>query len=208
MAIVFYYAPHSSAVRTHWALEELGVPYEGVKLDLKAGDTKRPEFLKLNPNGKVPTLVDGGVIYYESAAINIYLGEKYGVTRGLWPAAGTPGHGLAMSWLVWSAATLLEAAGRIMYNTMPEIPDDLKNAGQAEKGRKDFEALLGQLDAHLDGKPYLTGASFTLADAHVAADMWWYQMGLVPDLGKWPNLKGWVERCMGRPAFKRISGTG
>src|SRR5690348_11281895 len=89
MAIVFYYAPYSSAVRCHWALEELGIRYEGVKIDLKGTDHKTPEFLKLNPNGSVPTLVDDGVPYFESAAINLHLGQKYGVEKGLWPAAGS-----------------------------------------------------------------------------------------------------------------------
>ncbi|MDI1428430.1 glutathione S-transferase family protein [Polyangium sorediatum] len=205
MSIKFYFSPYSSAVRTHWALEELGIPYEGVRMDLKAGDQKKPEFLKLNPNGKVPTLVDDGVPYFESAAINIYLGEKYGVAKGLWPKAGTHAHGRAMSWTVWAAASLLNAGTRIMINTSPEVPDEQKNAAQGESARKEFEGLLDLLDAELKDKPYVTGDSFTLADALLAADLWWYQMGVVPSLARWPHIQAWTARCMERPAFKRIS---
>jgi len=205
MSIVFYYSPHSSAVRVHWALEELGVPYEGVKMDLKAGDAKKPEFLKINPNAKVPTLVDEGVPYFESAAINIHLGEKYGVEKGLWPAAGTHAHGRAMSWTVWAAATLLNASTRFYMNVSPQIPDNQKCAGAAEAALKEFGELLGLLDAELSNKPYLVGEAFTIADAHIAADLWWYQMFIVKDLSPWPNLKAWYGRCAERPAFQVAS---
>jgi glutathione S-transferase len=205
MAIVFYYAPYSSAVRVHWAIEELGIPYEGIKMDFKAGDTRKPDFLKINPNGKVPTLVDDGAPYFESVAINIHLGEKYGVAKGLWPASGTRAHGLAMSWITWAGVSLLSAATRVLINVSPEIPEERKNAKEAEVARKEFEDLLGLLDAHLASSPYLAGDTFTIADAHIAADMWWYRMVIVPDLGRWPNLNGWVSRCMERPAFKRVS---
>jgi glutathione S-transferase len=174
MAIVFHYAPYSSAVRVHWALEELGVPYEGNKIDLKSGDQKKPELLKLNPNGKVPTLVDDDVPYFESVAIIIHLGEKYGRAKGLWPAAGTYAHARALSWLVWSGVSLLSAATRVLINTSPEIPDERKNAVEAEHARKEFEELLGLLEAELADKPYLTGDAFTLLDAELVADLWWY----------------------------------
>jgi glutathione S-transferase len=205
MAIVFYYAPHSSAVRTHWVLEELGVPYEGVKMDLKAGDAKKPEFLKINPNAKVPTLVDNGVPYFESGAITVYLGEKYGVEKALWPAQGTHAHGRAMSWTIWAVATLLNAGTRFFMNVSTMIPDELKNAAAAEAARKEFGELLSLLDAELSTKAYLTGDVFTLADAHLAADLWWYQMFIVKDLSPWPNLKAWYARCAERPAFKVAS---
>ncbi|MDC3955465.1 glutathione S-transferase family protein [Polyangium jinanense] len=205
MAITFYFSPFSSAVRTHWALEELGIPYDGVRMDLKAGEQKKPDFLKLNPNGKVPTIVDDGVPYFESAAINIYLGEKYGVAKGLWPKAGTHAHGRAMSWTVWAAASLLNAGTRVMHNTSPEVPDEQKNAAQGESARKEFEGLLDLLDAELKDKPYLTGDAFTLADALLAADLWWYQMVIVPSLARWPHVQAWTDRCRERPAFKRIS---
>src|SRR5690242_11716885 len=88
MTAKFYYSPMTSATRVHWALEELGVPYEKIKLDLTAGDQKKPEYLALNPNGKVPLFVDEeGRPIFESLAILLYLGERYGVAKGLYPAS-------------------------------------------------------------------------------------------------------------------------
>jgi glutathione S-transferase len=85
MSLTFYYSPMSSATRIHWALEELGIPYDKVKVDLAAGDQKKPAYLALNPNGKVPLVVDDGTPIFESLAILIYLGERYGVEKGLFP---------------------------------------------------------------------------------------------------------------------------
>src|SRR5262245_11968243 len=98
MGLIFYYAPMSSASPTHWILEELGVPYEKVKVDLQGGESKKPEFLKINPNGKVPTLVHDGTVIFESVAIAIHLGETFGVERKLFPAPGLQ-RAEAIKWL-------------------------------------------------------------------------------------------------------------
>ena len=86
MSIVLYTAPFSSASPVVSALVELGVPFERVTLEFAAGEQRRPEFLKLNPNGKVPTLVVDGTPMFEALAILLWLGETYGVKAGLWPA--------------------------------------------------------------------------------------------------------------------------
>ena len=88
MSLVVHYAPMTSATRVLWALEELGVPYEKVRLDLAAGDQRKPEYLALNPNGKVPLLVHDGEPIFESLAILLHLGETFGVVRGLDPPPG------------------------------------------------------------------------------------------------------------------------
>ena len=87
MSIRLYGWPRSTASRVHWALEELGVKYEFVTLDRKKGENRTPEYLAINPTGKVPGLVDGGQAYFESTAITLHLGETYGAERGLWPKA-------------------------------------------------------------------------------------------------------------------------
>ena len=98
MSLTFYYAPMSTASITTLVLEELAGARERVKLDLKKGETKTPEFLKRNPNGKVPVIVHDGSVIFESAAITLYLGEVFGTQNGLWPAAG-PKRGEAMKWV-------------------------------------------------------------------------------------------------------------
>lgn len=204
MAIQFYYAPMSSAVRVHWALEELGVPYEGVKIDLAAKEQKKPEFLRINPNGKVPAVVDDGIAYFESVAIFIHLGEKYGVSRGLWPASDSPLRGPAMSWTAWAGVSLGFVAGRLLMNIASSIPDELKHAGQAEQGRKDLGGLFDMLEDRLAGGPYILGEQFSLVDTALGADLWWFTTWTGTDLAKWPRLKAYVERCNERPAYKRV----
>ncbi len=87
MSLTFYYSPMSTAVLTNLVLEELGVPCERVTVDLKKGETHTQEFLRVNPNGKIPVLVHDGIAIWESAAITLYLGEIFGVAKGLYPRA-------------------------------------------------------------------------------------------------------------------------
>jgi len=88
MTIRFYSWPQSSGFGAHWALEELGLAYEYVKLDRDKNEQRSPEYLAINPNGKVPALVDGPESYFESLAILLHLADRYGAERGLWPASG------------------------------------------------------------------------------------------------------------------------
>src|SRR5688500_14374088 len=99
MAIRLYSWPMSSGSRIVWALEELGVAYEYIGLDRAKNEHRAAEYLAVNPNGKVPGLVDGEHNLFESAAILAYLGERYGVDRGLWPKPG-PARSEALSWTV------------------------------------------------------------------------------------------------------------
>src|SRR5689334_19509291 len=116
MSLTFYYSPMSSASRVQWTLAELGVPHEAVRLDLRAGDQRKPEFLAVNPNGKVPTIVLDGTPMFEAIAIQIALGERYGVEKGLWPAPGTSEHYQALTWLAWGQVSLTTAFLRYMAN--------------------------------------------------------------------------------------------
>ncbi|MEZ4453454.1 MAG: glutathione S-transferase family protein [Nannocystaceae bacterium] len=202
MALTFYYSPQSNATRVHISLAELGIPYETVQLDLRAGDQRRPEFLALNPNGKVPTIVDDGTPMFESVAIQIHLGERYGVERGLWPAAGTPERMLALTWLVWGQVTLGATIYRYMLNTSQWVPAELHHAGQAEAAMKESLGLLGILDRHLAGRDYLTGSNYSLADADLASVLGWSLAVTRIDTAALPNLKAWLGRCTSRPAHK------
>src|SRR5262245_56724218 len=163
MGIVFYYTPMSSATRVHWALEELGVPYDKVKLDLSKGEQRQPEFLRLNPNGKVPTMVIDGQPVFESLAMLLYLGETFGVDKGLFPPPG-PKRLEAFKWMAWGSVSLIEAGMRFLRNTSDRWPAEQRSLGAAEAARKELHDLLHVLDDALAGRQYLLGDSFSLAD--------------------------------------------
>src|SRR5947207_14977216 len=106
MAIKLYSWPRSSGTRVSWALEELGVQYEYITLDPQKGEHRTPQYLAIHPLGKIPSLVDGDQTFFESYAILLYLGEKYGVGKGMWPAGGGQPRADALSWTVWGVAEL------------------------------------------------------------------------------------------------------
>src|SRR5690606_33585546 len=173
MSIVFYAAPMSSATPVAWALAELDVPHERVPVDLAAGDQRKPEFLKLNPNGKVPTLVVDGTPLFEALAIMTWLGDRYGVERGVWPPADAPARLEALSWSTWGYVSYGSAVQRLTYATSERIDDDLRSEGQAKLARVDLDALLKVLDGRLAATRYLLGYSFTLTDLSVASVVWY-----------------------------------
>jgi glutathione S-transferase len=199
MSLVFYYAPQSTASITTLVLEELGTPCERVKLDFGPGGTKKPEFLKLNPNGRVPTLVHDGVPIWESAAITIYLGETFGEKAGLWPAPG-PKRGEAMKWIVWTNVSLGDPVYRWARNTM-WAPEDERNAKAAATASKDIADHLRILDQALDGKDFLVGG-YTLADTHVNSYVDWLRHMKI-DMAAMSHLNAWSKRCSARPAYAR-----
>jgi glutathione S-transferase len=201
MTMTFYYTPMSSATRVHWAIEELGVPYEKKKVDLSAGDQRKPEYLKLNPNGKVPLLVDDGVPIFESLAILLHLGERYGVDKGLFPTAPLE-RAQAFKWMAWATATLGDAVSRILRNTSERFPEAERNAAQGAKAREDAQAHLGILDAALAGREYLVGNAFSFADLTVAA-LLPFAARLGVDATPFKNVTAWLGRCTQRPALAR-----
>ena len=201
MSLTFYYSPQSSASPVHWALEELGIPYEKVVVDIRKGENKTPEYLKINPNGVVPALVHDGVAIFESAAIQIYLGETFGVEKGLYPPPG-PARGEVMKWIVWTNVTLGDAMSRLGRNLGNWGPEDERNAKAGQTAKADLTRLLGIVEATLQGRSYLTGEGFTLADLHLAS--WMEYVAMVGmDTSGMANLSAWVKRCGARPAHER-----
>src|SRR5262245_56056124 len=128
MSLVFYTAPMSSATPVAVALAELGVPHEQVTLEIvKQQDTRKAEFLEINPNGKVPTLVGDGTPMFEALAIMCWLGDRYGAERGLWPAADAPERLTALSWATWSYVTLVSTLQRYFILSGERTPEDMRH---------------------------------------------------------------------------------
>jgi len=206
MAITLYYAPMSSATRAVWALEELGIPFEKVKLDLRAGDQKKPDYLKINPNGKVPALVDGDAKIFENLAILFHLGDRYGVEKGLWPKADSVARTEAYSWCTWGLVELVQGARHwALHDGASQFPGQLppekRVAWIAEQARKEWDQNVAVLEARLESRAYILGDSFSLADVSVAGNA---AFGLrMAGLPMGPRGTDWVGRCIGRPTFAR-----
>ena len=206
MALTLYYSPMSSAARCLWALEELGIPYEKVRLHLDKLDQKRPEYLALNPNGKVPALVDGEVKMFESIAIMIYLGEKYGVAKGLWPKADTAERAQALSWLVWSSAELQAPIVTYVMHTGDRsfsFPKEQRHAPSVEMAKKQFDMMMRVLDGHLEGKEYVAGSAFSFADLAIFGTLGFATMMAGLSIEPYKHVNEWFGRIRTRPAFAR-----
>src|SRR5262249_3212788 len=137
---------------------------ERVKMDLQAGDQKKLEFLVLNPNGKVPTLVVDGVPMFEGLAIHIYLAERFGVEKKLWPSDGDPLRLAALSWRAWAYVTFVPALRRKFLASSDRFDKKLHNAAQAELAVKEIDELLHLLEARLARHAYMLGDSFSMVD--------------------------------------------
>jgi len=201
MDLTFYYAPMTSATGIHWALEELGVPYEKVRLDLAAGDQHKPEYLALNPNGKVPLLVAEGQPIFESLAIMLYLGERFGVDKGLFPGPN-PERAVAFKWMAWGGVTLMGALSRLIRNTSDRFPEEERNEKAAEAAKRELGAALAILDREISDKPYLLGESFSLVDIMLVT-FFPFMGRLGVDLAPFANINAWIGRCMSRPSLHR-----
>ncbi|MGH8210068.1 MAG: glutathione S-transferase family protein [Steroidobacteraceae bacterium] len=205
MSLIFYYSPMSTAVVTNLVLEELGVPCEKITVDIKKGETRSPEFLRLNPNGKIPLVVHDGTPIWESAAITMYLGEVFGLEKGLYPAPG-PKRGEAMRWIVWMNATYGDAVGRWLRNTADWTPAEQHNGKAAEAARADIHNCLRILNEVLEGKQFLIGG-YTLADTHANAFIDWLRF-MKMDLSAYAHLNAWSQRCSVRPGYVRAMAAG
>lgn len=204
MSLIFYYAPMSTASTIHWSLEELGVPYDGVKVNLQDEADKTRKLGPVNPNLKVPVLVHDGTAIFESAAIQIYLGETFGVDKGLYPAPGRK-RGEALKWIVWANTSLAEAVSRWQQNTSDRFPEALRNPAAGAQARKDVEGLIGLFDKELGDKSYILGDDISLVDFHMASFFQW--MGFCGvDLAPFPKTAAWAARCAARPANAKLQG--
>ncbi len=201
MSITFYSAPMSSASPVAAALAELNVPHETITLDLKAGDQRKPAYLTLNPNGKVPTLVVDGTPMFEALAIMQWLGDRFGVSQRLWPAADSPARMQAMAWSTWAYVTYGTALVMLQLATSEHGDKALHNAAQAKFAKGEVDRLLGLLDARLAQQPYVLGTEYSLADLIVASVIG-YGVYLGAAVDGHAHVKQWLERYQARESFK------
>ena len=193
-----YGVPLSRAFRVLWMAEELGIDYEHIPTDFVEG-CKQPDYLAVNPNGKIPAIDDDGVIVWESMACNLYLAKKKG---GPLAPSNLAEEAHATQWSFWVMTTLepkvLEA---LLYGT--GMMDHPKDEAKAKAAMEEIAPAMKVLDDHLAKRSHLLGDTFTVADLNVSAVLSWAVLGNA-DLSAWPKVKAWLEGCMSRPAALKV----
>jgi glutathione S-transferase len=196
--IKLYGISGSRALRSIWAIEEVGVEYELVQTHFM-GDSKKPDYLAINPNGRIPTLVDGDLTLYESMAINLYLAEQYG--GALWPAATTHGSPHALQWSFWGISEL-EPHLMVMVLHKLMLPEEQRSPDLVTTAEKGMQRPLKVLEAHLADRKHLLGGDFTIVDLNVASVLSMASM-VGFDVSGFERVSDWLSRCTSRPAFGR-----
>ncbi len=196
MALKIYGVARSRAFRTLWMAGELGLPYEHVKVNF-AGDTRRPEYLAINPNGHVPAIDDDGFRLWESMAINLYLAKKHGSgAGGLYPQR-LEDEARAWQWSFWAMTEAERPALTILLNRIG--PENERDPAAADEAERALAAPLKVLDMAVTATPYLLGEHFTVADLNVASILAWARQGRVA-LAAFPKAEAWLKACHDRPA--------
>ena len=194
----FYYSGAPNPTKVALFLEEAGLEYEPIAVDGRKGDQHKPEFLAVNPNAKVPAIVDGDVTVFDSNAILLYLAEK---TGKFLPPKGDKLRGELLSWLLFVASGVGPYSGQLVHfrTYAPE-----KNEYAINRYAFEAQRHFGIVDARLATHKYMVGDTYTIVDM----DLWGWAR-LIPMLSgeaawaKYPNLKRLVDEISARPAAQR-----
>lgn len=196
--ITLYGAMASRAHRVVWMLNELALPFRHVPTPFLDGSTRTPDFLALNPNGRVPVLDDGGLVLFESLAINLYLARTYGAAPLDLAPRNPAEEGRALQWSFW-VATEVEKPLLLASANLRLFAEAQRNADEAQMALDKLARPFKVLNDHLALRSHLIGERFTVADLNVAT-----VMDLAPQCGislaDWPALQAWHRRCLDRPA--------
>ena len=200
MKIALYYSPGACSLAPHIVLEELGLPYEALRISTAEGQQRTPEYLRINPRGRVPTLVVNGKVLVENVAILTFLGGGF-PERGLWPAR-TWEQAQALSFMAWLADTVHPAFAHF-YRPERYVNDadcvEMVKAG----GRKTFGESLTEIDALLAGKRWAAGGRFSVLDAYLLVFYRWGNRIAFP-MKDLKNYTALADRVLARPAVKRV----
>jgi glutathione S-transferase len=196
-----YWSPGAASLCVHWMLIELGEPHELKKLDLDAGDHRKPEYLALNPSGLVPTLVVDDVPLSESAALLMLLAERH-PQSAFAPPPDSPQRGKYISWMFFLSNTLQVAFRDWFYPDQQAGPSAVEAVKAHARGR--IESCFKRIDAQIaGGGPYLLGNRVGAADFLAAMLMRWSR-NMPKPATEWPAIADYVKRMKGRPSFKAL----
>ena len=199
---VLYGISSSRAFRSIWAAEEVGLDYEHVATSFR-GDAQADEYLAVNPNGRIPALVDGDLNLCESMAINMYLAKQYGAH--LLPD-DLAGEAKVLQWSVWGISEIEPLQMQIVVQKF-FVPEDKRDDGVVARATKGMALPLNVLNATLADSSYLLGEEFSLADLNLAGVMELLNM-IEFDLAAWPHVQRWLAACYGRDSYARAKAVG
>jgi glutathione S-transferase len=207
--LTIYGVYRSRASRNLWLATELGIPFTHVpvmqlyRLPPAAANgtlhTKSPEFLKVNPNGHIPSIDDDGLVLHESLAINLYLAKKHGGTLA---PANPAEDGMMTMWALW-AANEVEPHSLAVLNHRVNKPPAERDPKLAAAAIAALDAPFAVLDRHLSGNATMVGGRFTVADINTA-EVVRYAMAAPELFEAAPRVKAWLAACHARPAFKTM----
>jgi glutathione S-transferase len=192
--LIFFHYPLSRARIVHWMLEEVGAPYTVKLVNLEQGQHKRPDFLAINPMGKLPAIQHGGTVVTEAGAICAYLADAFPAAN-LAPPQSSPERGTYYRWMFFGAGCVEPATIDRMFNRpQVERPSAL--------GYGSYDDTMNALEKALTPGPYLLGERFSAADVYVGSQIAW-GMRMKAIEGR-PAFQKYVAMLMERPAFKRV----
>ena len=197
MNLRIYGVARTRAFRALWIAEELQLAYEHVPVEIGEAGARGPEFLALNPNGRLPIIVDGEFVLPESLAITLYLAKKYALDT-LYPAA-LEDEARLWQWSFWAVAEVDRGVNIWSLHAI-RLPPDERDAALRDEALGVLAAPFKVLDTAVSQNPYLLGSDFTVADLNVAAVI---NRAVDMDLSPWPHLKDWLMRCLERPAARK-----
>jgi glutathione S-transferase len=204
MTLKIYGTAASRTARPLWVAQELGLVYEHIPLPYLGGATRTPEFLAINPNGRIPVVDDDGVLVWESMACTLYLAERFKSSDGSSLAART--HAERAEILRWSFWVVTEceknALAFLMHRRL--MPPERRKPQLAEEAQRHLSGPLRVLEQHLQTRPYLAGERFTVVDICVASVLAWVA-GAAELMAQCPRVEAWLQLCLARPAFQAVS---
>ncbi len=196
--MTIYGSPKSSAGRCFWCLEEVGATYENKSINFREGEHKSAEFMKINPNGKIPVLVHDDFTIWESMGINFYLADAF---KPELLGADSKVRGLVHQWSIWSIADL-QAPLIAIFIQLVFVPEDKRDHKVIEQAQKKLPAMFETLDRALGDSQYLAGDLFTLADLNVASVVAVCQE-IKYDMSAYKNINNWLGQLSERPAYQK-----
>jgi glutathione S-transferase len=191
-----YGIARTRAFRALWIAKELGLDYEHVPVEIGEAGARKPDYLAINPNGRLPAIDDGGFTLWESLAITLYLAKKH-ATGSLYPAT-LEGEAKAWQWSLWSVQEVDRGVNIWSLHAVRLPPED-RDLQRLAEALKVLAPPFKVLDGALAERAYLLGDAFTVADLNVAAVI---SRAVDMDLSATPRIGDWLRRCLGRPAAR------